>query len=135
MRPPNRFLTFGSVYFSEWSQVEESISWTLNLSENEPPRSSARGRKRLAANASLPLLADSGPHSTKKLFMCATCNKSYRHATSLSKHRLYECGKEPQQKCPFCPHVTKLKENLKKHVKDKHFRSGAIAEWEGFNVM
>ena len=53
-------------------------------------------------------------------FTCSNCLKTYRHHRSLQRHQVYECGKEPQQKCQYCPYVTKLKENLLKHVKGRH---------------
>lgn len=32
----------------------------------------------------------------------------------------FECGKEPQFKCPHCPHRTKHKSSLQVHVGTKH---------------
>ncbi|CAB0016851.1 unnamed protein product, partial [Nesidiocoris tenuis] len=48
------------------------------------------------------------------------CGKSYKAKGSLARHRKYECGKEPQFQCPYCPHRSKLKEHLKTHIVAKH---------------
>lgn len=54
-------------------------------------------------------------------FICKNCFRKYKHSTSLYKHVKYECGKEPQFKCPYCPHRSKIKPNLKSHIARKHF--------------
>ncbi|XP_036145503.1 zinc finger protein 99-like [Monomorium pharaonis] len=36
-------------------------------------------------------------------FACAKCGRSYRRKDSLQRHKHWECGKEPQFKCPYCP--------------------------------
>jgi uncharacterized C2H2 Zn-finger protein len=54
-------------------------------------------------------------------FRCKKCGKLYRWKNSLYTHVRLECGKEPQFQCPFCPHRAKLKGNLQKHMKLKHF--------------
>ncbi|XP_054287655.1 zinc finger protein 585A-like [Macrosteles quadrilineatus] len=53
-------------------------------------------------------------------FPCKGCGKKYRHKTSLSKHRKYECGKEAQFQCPHCPYKAKQKGTLKSHVLIRH---------------
>jgi len=52
-------------------------------------------------------------------FTCS-CGKTYSHQPSLWKHRKFECGKEPQFECPHCPHKTKHKADLAKHVNTRH---------------
>jgi len=56
----------------------------------------------------------------RKIFKCVTCDRTYNHRGSLSKHLIHECGKTPQQSCKLCPYATKLRENLRRHVKKKH---------------
>lgn len=57
----------------------------------------------------------------KKVFTCVDCNRSYVRYTSLYRHQRYECGdKVPQFSCPFCPHRTKQKADLKRHIVRKH---------------
>lgn len=53
-------------------------------------------------------------------YTCIQCGHTYKYKRSLSRHLRFECGKEPEFKCPFCPSKTKLKENLKRHIKYKH---------------
>ncbi|PSN32891.1 hypothetical protein C0J52_13312 [Blattella germanica] len=55
-------------------------------------------------------------------FKCRNCGKLYRWKNSLYTHVRLECGKEPQFQCPYCPHRAKLKGNLQKHIKLKHFQ-------------
>lgn len=54
------------------------------------------------------------------IFACTVCGKVYRWYRNLQSHVRQECGKEPQFLCPYCPHRTKIKSNLKKHIKIKH---------------
>lgn len=39
---------------------------------------------------------------------------------SLQRHLNYECGKEPQFQCPFCPQRTKRKAHQIRHVRRQH---------------
>nr|CAH7753013.1 unnamed protein product [Callosobruchus chinensis] len=45
-------------------------------------------------------------------FTCATCGKKYKHSRSLRKHERFECQKEPQFLCVYCPYKAKLRGNL-----------------------
>lgn len=49
-----------------------------------------------------------------------SCGRGYKRKYALVRHIKYECEKEPQFQCTYCPHKTKLKENLKKHMKNQH---------------
>ncbi|CAG9818629.1 unnamed protein product [Phaedon cochleariae] len=53
-------------------------------------------------------------------FQCGICRKSYKHSRSLRKHERFECQKEPQFTCMFCPYKAKLRGNLRKHIMVKH---------------
>jgi hypothetical protein len=53
------------------------------------------------------------------IFPCTMCGKVYRYYRNLHTHRR-ECGQEPRFHCPYCPHRTKTKSNLKRHIKLKH---------------
>ena len=57
---------------------------------------------------------------SKGAYVCLDCGKEYLHYSSVHKHRRYECGKEPQFQCPYCPHRCKLKSNLTKHLRNSH---------------
>ncbi|KAG8259228.1 hypothetical protein J6590_014697 [Homalodisca vitripennis] len=56
----------------------------------------------------------------KGRWVCETCGRAYLHQPSLCRHRKFQCGIAPQFRCFFCPHVTKLKTHLVKHIKVKH---------------
>lgn len=54
-------------------------------------------------------------------FECEACGKIYKYKTGLSRHQRFECGKEPQFKCPYCSKRSHQKGTLKSHVYSKHF--------------
>jgi hypothetical protein len=56
----------------------------------------------------------------QEIFACTSCGKVYRYYRNLRSHIRKECGKEPHLLCPYCPHRTKIKSNLKKHIQIKH---------------
>jgi DNA-directed RNA polymerase subunit RPC12/RpoP len=53
-------------------------------------------------------------------YPCIKCGKMYMWKTNLQRHVRLECGKEPQCKCPYCPHKTNRKDVLLTHVKLIH---------------
>lgn len=53
-------------------------------------------------------------------FECFQCGRSYGRKDSLQRHITYECGKEPQFQCPFCPQRCKRKTHQVRHVKRQH---------------
>jgi DNA-directed RNA polymerase subunit RPC12/RpoP len=53
-------------------------------------------------------------------YPCTQCGKMYMWKTNLQRHVRLECGKEPQCKCPYCPHKTNRKDVLLTHVKLIH---------------
>lgn len=55
-------------------------------------------------------------------FKCDKCTKSYRYKHGLWRHIRYECGKEPQFQCLFCPKMCKIKTNLTQHMRLKHYQ-------------
>ncbi|KAG8259389.1 hypothetical protein J6590_014859 [Homalodisca vitripennis] len=56
----------------------------------------------------------------KSKFVCLPCGRSYSRKPNLNQHQRYQCGKEPQFSCPWCPHRTWTKGNLKAHMGAKH---------------
>lgn len=58
--------------------------------------------------------------STSQAFRCPQCGKAYKHKGSLYKHMRWECGKEPQFKCSYCPYMAKQKGRIMMHVAVKH---------------
>ena len=52
--------------------------------------------------------------------VCSKCGRRYRQYSSLWRHYTYECGKDPQFQCPYCPHRATQKVSLKKHICCRH---------------
>ncbi|KAI4475281.1 hypothetical protein M0804_014400 [Polistes exclamans] len=53
-------------------------------------------------------------------YKCPTCGKAYRWLRNMKNHLKVECGKDPQECCPYCPHRTKYKSSLQKHIQRIH---------------
>ncbi|XP_011160477.2 longitudinals lacking protein isoform X29 [Solenopsis invicta] len=51
---------------------------------------------------------------------CVTCGKTYKHKHHLKRHHDFECGVDPKFKCVFCPHKTRYKDSLMKHILARH---------------
>ncbi|XP_046589593.1 longitudinals lacking protein isoform X9 [Neodiprion lecontei] len=51
---------------------------------------------------------------------CVTCGKTYKHKHHLKRHHDFECGIDPKFKCSFCPHKTRYKDSLMKHILARH---------------
>ncbi|KAK3915473.1 Longitudinals lacking protein, isoforms A/B/D/L [Frankliniella fusca] len=76
-----------------------------------------------AMNSGSPGNSEDNPqqfNASRGLFPCPQCNKVYQYKYTLGTHLRYECGKEPQFQCPYCPHRSKLKGNLMKHIRKIH---------------
>ncbi|XP_076237931.1 uncharacterized protein LOC143181433 [Calliopsis andreniformis] len=54
-------------------------------------------------------------------FCCGRCGRSYMRKDSLQRHVHWECGKEPQFQCPFCPQRCKRKAHWLRHIRRQHF--------------
>ncbi|KAG8259236.1 hypothetical protein J6590_014705 [Homalodisca vitripennis] len=54
-----------------------------------------------------------------RLHACA-CGRSYRHLSSLLKHRRLECGQPPRYQCHFCTARFKHSHRLKSHISTRH---------------
>ncbi|ENN73536.1 hypothetical protein YQE_09787, partial [Dendroctonus ponderosae] len=57
---------------------------------------------------------------SQNLFACKTCGRAYKRKSSLYNHMRWECGKEPQFKCSYCPYKGKQKIHFIMHVMAKH---------------
>lgn len=66
----------------------------------------------------------SGPKkSTKRKkgsFECSKCGRIYIRKDSLQRHQMYECDKEPQFPCPFCPQKCKRRSHQIRHITRQH---------------
>jgi hypothetical protein len=71
----------------------------------------------------IPFAADTKSQKSEKGFVCNGCGRSYKHNRNLQAHVKYECGKEPQFPCPWCPYKAKLRGTLRTHVALKHKES------------
>ncbi|CAG9864643.1 unnamed protein product [Phyllotreta striolata] len=58
--------------------------------------------------------------SKAESYQCDICHKMYKYSHSLSRHRKYECGKQPSFECFVigCKYKSKRKDNLNAHVPD-----------------
>lgn len=53
-------------------------------------------------------------------FECVQCGRHYIRKDSLQRHLTYECNKEPQFPCPFCPQKCKRKAHQMRHILRQH---------------
>lgn len=53
-------------------------------------------------------------------FMCPECGRAYKLKSSLRNHQKWECGKEPQFKCQYCPYKAKQKMHITRHIERMH---------------
>ena len=60
--------------------------------------------------------------------VCPTCGKAYKHKHHLKRHRDFECGVEPKFLCPYCPHRTRYRDSLMKHVLARHELAWKMAQ-------
>ncbi|XP_074112526.1 zinc finger X-chromosomal protein-like [Cotesia typhae] len=49
-------------------------------------------------------------------YYCPKCGKGYRWVRNMKTHLKLECGKEPTEFCPYCPHKTRHKRSLQMHI-------------------
>lgn len=68
--------------------------------------------------------------SISELCSCDVCGRWYKYKRNLVHHKKYECGKEPQFKCQYCPYKSKVRGNLRSHVFRLHLKEmeSAVAE-------
>ncbi|XP_060534638.1 longitudinals lacking protein, isoforms A/B/D/L-like isoform X3 [Cylas formicarius] len=53
-------------------------------------------------------------------FKCGDCGRTYKLKSSLRNHQKWECGKEPQFKCPYCVYKAKQKMHMARHMERMH---------------
>ncbi|XP_012261717.2 longitudinals lacking protein isoform X22 [Athalia rosae] len=89
------------------------------------------GSSRLPQNSTTRIYARQGTPNLKTspkwvdrrpgCYECPKCGKGYKWLRNLQNHLRIECGKEPKECCPYCPHRTKYKSSLQKHISRIHF--------------
>ncbi|VVC28705.1 Zinc finger C2H2-type,Zinc finger, RING/FYVE/PHD-type [Cinara cedri] len=52
----------------------------------------------------------------QRIYCPNNCGRNYQSNNGLKRHLRYECGVEPQFRCPICPKRFSRKSNLKQHV-------------------
>lgn len=93
-----------------------SLGQGLTLGAAVPSMAAGCGNLAMGPGAGVCMPGPGGPVR----YDCPDCGRSYSHNSTLWSHRRYECGKEPQFQCPCCPHRSKLKKNLVKHIRSRH---------------
>lgn len=53
-------------------------------------------------------------------YVCTKCRKIYNARRNLVRHMNMECGKEPKYSCNFCDYRNHRRNDLSKHIKNKH---------------
>ncbi|KAK5641997.1 hypothetical protein RI129_008164 [Pyrocoelia pectoralis] len=53
-------------------------------------------------------------------FACSVCGRVYKLKSSLRNHQKWECGKDPQFKCPYCSYKAKQKMHMARHMERMH---------------
>lgn len=59
-----------------------------------------------------------GPDPTR--FYCVDCTKSFKNNSHYSRHRKFECGKEPSFGCLYCQYRSHRKDAVTRHMKTRH---------------
>ncbi|KAK2711674.1 hypothetical protein QYM36_012698, partial [Artemia franciscana] len=62
----------------------------------------------------------SGSFSSSDQIKCPMCNRVYRAVTSLRRHMRYECGRDCQFSCSFCPRKFRHNFHLVSHMRARH---------------
>lgn len=82
--------------------------YTSNVSN-----SSQSSKAKNSSKVILPI-QDNGGHE------CPDCGRVYKLKSSLRNHQKWECGKDPQFKCPFCVYKAKQKMHMARHMERMH---------------
>lgn len=93
--------------------INPLIHALLKISDNL--KTKLRVKKLSALQANKPLTCNYG---RKKI--CSKCGKSYSRQDNLTRHVKYECGVLPRFKCIYCPHRSKRKSHMERHVLYRH---------------
>ena len=117
--------SFPDFFQSEDSYQKPILEVLSSISEASPFQVRSFGNTLLSEQQtggvkSMVMQPTSSRSSSLGSFPCLQCGKMYMWKTNLQRHLRLECGKEPQCKCPYCPHKTNRKDVLLTHVKLVH---------------
>ncbi|KAL3275260.1 hypothetical protein HHI36_020029 [Cryptolaemus montrouzieri] len=85
--------------------LKESMIQTLNRSASPSPKTLKNLNKSNQDGAG---------------YDCSDCGRIYKLKSSLRNHQKWECGKEPQFKCPYCVYKAKQKMHMARHMERMH---------------
>ncbi|XP_039284597.1 longitudinals lacking protein, isoforms A/B/D/L isoform X2 [Nilaparvata lugens] len=105
--------------------VTQEINQTLSkTAESIEESTAAAAAATIAASDAGAKRTPGGKKANKRShgnFPCEKCGRMYLRKDSLQRHVLWECGKEPQFQCPFCPQKCKRKTHHIRHIQRQHF--------------
>ncbi|XP_012270359.1 longitudinals lacking protein isoform X12 [Orussus abietinus] len=99
------------VYFEE-ENADQAWNTESSFAELKIPKANSVGKK------------------PARQFACSRCLRVYMRKDSLQRHINWECGKDPQFICPFCPQRCKRKSHWIRHIRRQHFEK--IGDMEGY---
>lgn len=92
-----------------WSITRGDILSNINKSNVTESKDVKKIKRKLSSSTRL-----------RGSFPCDKCGRIYIRKDSLQRHLQWECGKEPQFQCPFCPQKCKRKAHQIRHIRRQH---------------
>lgn len=75
------------------------------------------------------------PLTGKQEYTCPKCSKVYTYPSTLHRHLKFECGKQPQFKCPHCLYRAHRKDNIKAHMIGVHGKKNSFQSFTNQSKM
>ncbi|KAF2901639.1 hypothetical protein ILUMI_04546 [Ignelater luminosus] len=104
------------VIFPEGTPISPLISDLISFEDitNEIEQQSPKPKK--SRKETLPF----EEYWTPAGYECPNCDKLYNARKNLARHMNLECGKEPQFMCSYCDYKNHRRNEIKKHIRNKH---------------